>query len=73
MGVADVGQVLHPQGLDAQIRGAAIMGFGLAATERYVYDPAYGRSNATSLHQSKPPTYLDVPTKLGAHAVVGAK
>jgi len=72
LGVADVGQVLHPQGLDAQIRGAAIMGFGLAATERYVYDPAYGRSNATSLHQSKPPTYLDVPTKLGAHAVVGA-
>jgi CO/xanthine dehydrogenase Mo-binding subunit len=72
MGVADVGQVLHPQGLDAQIRGAAIMGFGLAATERYVYDPAYGRSNASSLHQAKPPTYLDVPTKLGAHAVVGA-
>ena len=72
LGIADVGQVLHPQGLDAQVRGAAIMGFGLAATERYIYDPAYGRSNATGLHQSKPPTYLDVPVKLASLAVEGA-
>ena len=72
LGVADVGVVLHPQGLDAQIRGAAIMGFGLAATERYVYDPAYGRSNATGLYLAKPPTYLDVPAGLGSHAVTGA-
>jgi CO/xanthine dehydrogenase Mo-binding subunit len=72
LGVADVGQVLHPQGLDAQIRGAAIMGFGLAATERYIYDPAYGRPNATGLYQSKPPTYLDVPVKLASLAVEGA-
>lgn len=72
LGVADVGQVLHPQGLDAQIRGAAVMGFGLAATERYIYDPAYGRPNAKGLYQSKPPTYLDVPAKLGSHAVEGA-
>ena len=72
LGVADVGTVLHPQGLDAQIRGAAIMGFGLAATERYVYDPAYGRSNATGLYQAKPPTYLDVPAGLGSHAVTEA-
>jgi CO/xanthine dehydrogenase Mo-binding subunit len=72
LGVADVGQILHPQGLDAQIRGAAVMGFGLAAAERYVYDPAYGRPNAKSLNQSKPPTYLDVPAELGSHAVEGA-
>lgn len=72
LGVADVGQVLHPQGLDAQIRGAAVMGFGLAATERYIYDPAYGRPNAKGLYQSKPPTYLDVPANLGSHAVEGA-
>ena len=72
MGVADVGQVLHPQGLDAQIRGAAVMGFGLAATERYIYDPAYGRANARGLYQAKPPTYLDVPSNLGSIAVEGA-
>jgi len=72
MGVADVGQVLHPQGLDAQIRGAAVMGFGLAATERLVYDPAYGRPNAKNLYQAKPPTYLDIPSHLGSMAVEGA-
>lgn len=72
LGVADVGQVLHPQGLDAQIRSSAVMGFGLAATERYVIDPAYGRPTAKSLYQSKPPTYLDVPATLGSHAVEGA-
>lgn len=72
LGVADVGQVLHPQGLDAQVRGGAVMGFGLAATERYVYDPAYGRPNAHGLYQAKPPTYLDVPVKLASLAVAGA-
>jgi CO/xanthine dehydrogenase Mo-binding subunit len=72
LGVADCGQVLHPQGLDAQIRGAAVMGFGLAATERHIIDPAYGRSNASALYQSKPPSYLDVPAELGSLAVKGA-
>ncbi len=72
LGVADVGQVLHPQGLEAQIRGGAVMGFGLAATERHVYDPAYGRPNVVGLHQAKPPTYLDVPVQLAALAVEGA-
>ena len=72
LGIPDVGTVLHPQGLDAQVRGAAVMGFGLAATERYVYDPAYGRPGVRGLHQAKPPTYLDIPAELGASAVTGA-
>ena len=72
LGIADVGQVLHPQGLDAQIRGGAVMGFGLAATERYIYDPAYARPNAKGYYQAKPPTYLDVPAELATLAVEGA-
>jgi len=72
LGVADVGQVLHPQGLDAQVRGGAVMGFGLAATERYIYDPAYGRPNALGFYQAKPPTYLDVPAEMASLAVEGA-
>ncbi|MEK9685147.1 MAG: xanthine dehydrogenase family protein molybdopterin-binding subunit [Rhodospirillaceae bacterium] len=64
--ISDVGQVLHPQGLEAQIRGGAVMGFGLAATERYIYDPAYGRPNAKGFYQAKPPSYLDVPLKTDA-------
>ncbi len=73
LGIPDVGTILHPQGLDAQVRGAAVMGFGLAATERYVYDPAYGRPGVRGLYQAKPPTYLDVPAELGSAAVSGAQ
>ncbi|MEK9947168.1 MAG: xanthine dehydrogenase family protein molybdopterin-binding subunit [Alphaproteobacteria bacterium] len=71
-GVADCGTVMHPQGLAAQIRGGAIMGFGLAQTERHVYDPEYGRPNARSLYLAKPPSYLDVPKTMGWAAVDAA-
>ena len=69
LGVADCGTVIHPMGLAAQVRGGAIMGFGLATTERHVYDPAYGRPNATSLYQAKPKSYMDVPDSLNWAAV----
>jgi len=69
LGVADCGVVMHPQGLAAQIRSGAIMGFGLATTERHVYDPEYGRPNAIGLYQAKPQTYLDVPAELQWAAV----
>ncbi len=69
LGVADCGTVIHPQGLAAQIRGGAIMGFGLATTERHVYDPQYGRPNARALYLAKPHSYLDVPVSMGWDAV----
>ncbi len=69
VGVADCGTVMHPQGLAAQVRGGAVMGFGLATTERHIYDPAYGRPGARGLHQAKPKTYLDVPVGMGWAAV----
>ncbi len=69
IGVADCGTVMHPQGLAAQVRGGAVMGFGLASTERHIYDPAYGRPGARGLHQAKPPTYLDIPAEMGWDAV----
>jgi CO/xanthine dehydrogenase Mo-binding subunit len=69
LGVADCGTVIHPMGLAAQVRGGAVMGFGLATTERHVYDPAYGRPQATALYQAKPKSYLDIPAELGWAAV----
>jgi xanthine dehydrogenase molybdenum-binding subunit len=60
LGVADCGTVLHPRGLENQIRGGAVMGFGMAGFERHVYDPQNGLPAATGLHQAKVPTYLDV-------------
>ena len=42
LGVADCGTVIHPQGLGAQVEGGAVMGIGMASTERYVLDPQLG-------------------------------
>ena len=69
LGVADCGTVLHPQGLAAQIKSGAVMGFGLASLERQVYDPHYGLPRSVGLYQAKPPSYLDVPTQMDTDAV----
>jgi CO/xanthine dehydrogenase Mo-binding subunit len=69
LGVADCGLVLHPQSLATQIRGGGVMGFGIAASERHVYDPRWGLPGSVGLHQAKPPSYLDVPSEMGWAAV----
>ncbi len=69
VGIADCGTIIHPQGLAAQIRGGAVMGFGLASLERQVYDPQYGLPRSVGLYEAKPPTYLDVPSSMAADAV----
>jgi len=69
LGVADCGTVLHPLGLSGQIKGGAVMGFGMAALERHVYDTHYGLPGTVGFHQTKPPTYLDVPLEMEWSAV----
>jgi len=69
VGVADCGTVLHPQSLATQIKGGAVMGFGMACMERHIYDPKIGLPAAKGLYQAKPPSYLDVPADLHADAV----
>ena len=69
VGVADCGTVLHPLGLTAQIRSGAVMGFGLAASERHIFDPQNGLPGTVGLLQAKPPSYLDVPSTMSADAV----
>lgn len=61
LGVADCGTVMHPDGLQSQMHGGAVMGFGLATTERIVYDHALGLPANVQFDQSKPPTYMDIP------------
>lgn len=51
IGVADCGTVLHPKGLETQIKGGAVMGFGLATMERYAYDPQIGLPANIALYQ----------------------
>ncbi len=69
LGVADCGTVLHPLGLATQISGGAVQGFGMAALERHLYDPHYGLPGTIGLHQTKPPSYLDVPLEMDWAAV----
>jgi CO/xanthine dehydrogenase Mo-binding subunit len=69
LGVADCGTVLHPMGLNAQIRSGAVMGFGMGLSERHVYDPQNGLPANVGLYQAKPPTYLDVPSHMETLAV----
>ena len=54
VGVADCGTVLHPQGLSHQIKSGAVMGIGLAALERHIYDPQNGLPGNIGLLQAKP-------------------
>jgi CO/xanthine dehydrogenase Mo-binding subunit len=67
--VGDCGTVIHPQGLATQIKGGAVMGFGLAALERHIYDPQNGLPGTVGLYQAKPATYLDVPATMTTDAV----
>ena len=62
--VADCGTAVHPQSLATQIKGGAVMGYGLALSERYIFDPKLGISGSVSYHDSKPPTILDTPSEM---------
>ncbi|MDP6428462.1 MAG: xanthine dehydrogenase family protein molybdopterin-binding subunit [Rhodospirillales bacterium] len=62
--VADCGTAVHPQSLATQIKGGAVMGYGLALSERYFFDPKLGLSGSVSIHNSKPPTILDTPSEM---------
>ena len=66
---ADCGTVIHPMSLATQIKGGAVMGFGMALTERHIYDPQNGLPACVGFHQAKPPTYLDVPAEMTWGAV----
>ena len=69
LGVADCGTVLHPQGLDAQIKGGGVMGFGMARSERHIYDPQNGFPANVAMYQAKLPSYLDLPSTMSTLAV----
>jgi CO/xanthine dehydrogenase Mo-binding subunit len=69
LAVADCGTVIHPQGLSTQIKGGGVMGFGLAALERHIYDPQNGLPGTVGLYQAKPASYLDIAQTFTTDAV----
>lgn len=69
VGIAECGTVIHPKGLEQQMKGGAVWGMGMAALERHVYDPQNGLPANIGYHQCGIPTYLDVPSVTRTSAV----
>jgi len=68
-GMADVGTVINPRSMVAQVDGGSCLGIGHALCQKWVYDPHYGVALAKRFHHNKPLTILDIPAALGADAV----
>ena len=66
---ADIGTVVHPRALAAQIHGGGIQGMGHACSQKWVFDPHWGLSVAKRFYSNKPPTILDVPLTMKWAAV----
>jgi xanthine dehydrogenase molybdenum-binding subunit len=64
LNVGDCGTVIHPMGLDTQLKGATVQGIGAATLEGMIYDPQNGIPGAASFYQAKPPSYLELPPEL---------
>ncbi len=69
LGVADCGTVIHPAGLETQVKSGAVQGFGIASLERIVYDPQVGLPASVFFYQAKPPTFGDVAMRFRTSAV----
>lgn len=79
--VADVGTVLNPRSLGAQLHGGAVQGFGTALAQKWIYDPQWGVPFSNRFYIARPPTILEVPLEMewtaveipDPHTPVGAK
>ena len=62
LAVGDVGTVVNPRSLLAQIKGGSCLGIAHALFQKSVVDPRYGVTLSDRFHYSKPLSILDVPT-----------
>jgi CO/xanthine dehydrogenase Mo-binding subunit len=69
LGVGDVGTVVNPRSLLAQINGGCCLGIAHALFQKLAYDPQYGLSLARRFHHNKPLTILDIPSRLQSAAL----
>ena len=69
LGVGDVGTVINPRSLLAQIKGGSCLGIAHALQQKWVFDPKYGLMVSRRFHYSKPLTILDIPATMNADAV----
>ena len=69
LGVGDVGTVVNPRSLVAQLNGGCCLGIAHALYQKIVYDPHYGLALSRRFHYNKPLTILDVPLNMQAVAL----
>ena len=69
LSVGDVGLVVNPRSLTAQLNGGVCLGIAHALYQRLVYDPHYGLSLARRFYSNRPLTILDVPHTMPAVAL----
>jgi xanthine dehydrogenase molybdenum-binding subunit len=69
IGVGDVGTVINPRSLVAQIKGGACLGIAHALFQTSIVEPRYGVSLGDRFHYSKPLTILDIPRNMHTEAV----
>jgi CO/xanthine dehydrogenase Mo-binding subunit len=67
--VCDTGSVINPRGLKAQILGGGVQGFGLARSQKWVYDPKWGIPFTERFYNAKPPSILDIPLDMEGAAI----
>jgi CO/xanthine dehydrogenase Mo-binding subunit len=66
LAVGDVGTIVNPRSLVAQLRGGCCLGIAHALHQKLVYDPQYGLQLSTRFYQNRPQTILDVPIDMQA-------
>lgn len=64
LNVGDCGTVIHPMGLETQLKGASVQGISIATLEHLIFDPQNGLPGHIGLYQAKPASYLDMPQNL---------
>jgi xanthine dehydrogenase molybdenum-binding subunit len=69
LSVGDVGTVVNPRSLAAQLNGGSCLGIAHALCQKWVIDPQYGVTLARRFHYNKPLTILDIPVNLQAVAL----
>jgi xanthine dehydrogenase YagR molybdenum-binding subunit len=61
LGVFDVGKVINPKTAASQLRGAVVMGIGMALSEQTLVDPRNGRTMSAGLDSYYIPVQADIP------------
>ncbi len=69
LSVGDVGTVINPRSLVAQLNGGCCLGIAHALFQKLVYDPHYGVSLARRFHYNKPLSIMDVPVHMKAEGL----